>query len=266
MPNATQFRDAEKYLSYLKTPLGRLRSDLTWKNLKGFLPDLAHPKRALDLGGGTGSMSVPLAKNGFSVALLDSSEEMLEIAQKEAEASGVATRISFHHADAAQVQELFAPETFDIVVCHNLLEYVADPGAIVRSIAHILREDAVASLLVRNRAGDVLKAAIQSFDFELVKENLSAKTVVESLYGRPVRVFDPAERLQILSQARLDSVAEYGVRVFADYRGSAETNAEMYGQLLALELILGAEPQFAVIARYTQTIARRSSAPLGKEK
>jgi hypothetical protein len=84
--------------------------------------------------------------------------------------------------------------------------------------------------------------------------------------GRPVRVFDPAERLQILSQARLDSVAEYGVRAFADYRGSAETNAEMYGQLLALELILGAEPQFVAIARYTQTIARRPSAPLGKEK
>ena len=128
MPNATLFRDAEKYLSYLKAPLGRLRSDLTHRSLKGFLPDLAHPKRALDLGGGTGSMSVPLAKNGFSVALLDSSEEMLEIAQKQAEASGVATRISFHHADAAQVQELLAPETFDIIHLPQFAGVRGGPG------------------------------------------------------------------------------------------------------------------------------------------
>jgi S-adenosylmethionine-dependent methyltransferase len=265
MLEATQFQDADKYSEYLRTCFGRLRSDLAWENLQGFLPDPARQRRVLDLGGGTGAMSVRLARKEFLVVLLDSSEEMLGIARKEGEASGVAERISFCHADAGQLQELFEAESFDIVVCHNLLEYVADPSAIVRGISYVMRKNAVVSVLLRNRAGEVLKAAIKSSDWELAKNNLSAEKVVDSLYGKPVRLFDSGDGLQMLSQARLGLVAEYGVRVFSDYLGSADPNDETYRQLLELELILGARPQFAAIARYLQMIARLSSGSPGEE-
>jgi hypothetical protein len=43
-----QFRDADRYSSYLKTPLGRLRSDLAWENLQRFLPVEVRQRRALD--------------------------------------------------------------------------------------------------------------------------------------------------------------------------------------------------------------------------
>ncbi len=265
MPNATQFRDAEKYMSYLQTPFGKLRSDLAWENLSGFLPGFAQRRRVLDLGGGTGSVSLRLAAQGFQVVLLDSSGEMLAIAQKEAQASGLATRILIHHADAAQLHELYAPESFDFVVCHNALEYVADPDQIVRNIAHVMRKDAVATVLLRNRAGEVLKDAIKSPDWDLAKENLSAKTVVDSLYGEPSRVFDSTDTLQMLGRAGLHVVAEYGVRVFSDYRGPADHNVQTYKQLFELELILGKLPQFAAIARYTQTIASPSRPPLPRK-
>jgi S-adenosylmethionine-dependent methyltransferase len=260
MPETTQFQDAERYSEYLRTFSGRLRSDLSWENLQAFLPARARPRRVLDLGGGTGAMSVRLARKEFQVVLLDSSEEMLGIARKEAEGNGVAERISFHHGDAGQLQEFFEAQTFDMVVCHNLLEYVADPGAIVRGISRVLRKDGVVSLLLRNRAGEVLKAAIKSSDLGLAKNNLSTEKVVDSLYGKPVRVFDPADVLQMLAQAELGLVAEYGVRVFSDYLDSADPNDETYRQLLELELTLGARPQFAAIARYIQMIARPSNA------
>ncbi|MGH9741509.1 MAG: methyltransferase domain-containing protein [Candidatus Acidiferrum sp.] len=266
MPEATQFQDAAKYSEYLRTCSGRLRSDLAWQNLQKFLPDFAWPLRALDLGGGTGAMSVRLARKEFQVVLLDSSEEMLGIARKEAGAAGVAEQISFCRADAAQLQELFEAESFDIVVCHNLLEYVADPTAIVRGIASILRKNAVVSLLLRNRAGEVLKASIKSPDWELAKNNLSAEKVVDSLYGKPVRVFDPADVVQMIANANLDAVAEHGVRVFSDYRHAVDPNDETYRQLLELELILGARPEFAAIARYVQIIAQHSRAAQASER
>jgi ubiquinone/menaquinone biosynthesis C-methylase UbiE len=81
MLKATQFQDADNYSKYLKTYSGRVRSDLAWENLQRFLPDPATRRRVLDLGGGTGAMSVRLAKKEFQVALLDSSEEMLAIAR-----------------------------------------------------------------------------------------------------------------------------------------------------------------------------------------
>jgi hypothetical protein len=35
---ATQFEDAAKYSSFLRTPLARLRSELAWKHLPRFMP------------------------------------------------------------------------------------------------------------------------------------------------------------------------------------------------------------------------------------
>ena len=259
MLEAEQFQDADKYLSYLKTPAGRLRSDLAWENLRGFLPANAPERRVLDLGGGTGSMSVRLAER-FSVTLLDGSREMLGVARQEAEASGTAARISFCHADAHLLPELFEPESFDVVLCHNLLEYVRDAATMVAHIARILREDAVVSLLVRNRRGEVLKAAIQSQDPALAQANLSADTVVDSLFGKPVRVFDPQQIRDMLAQAGLHVVAQYGVRVFSDYRDRPDPLEEAaYQRLLDVERILGRHPEFAAIARYSQWMARPSA-------
>jgi S-adenosylmethionine-dependent methyltransferase len=211
-------------------------------------------------------MSVRLARKKFQVVLLDSSEEMLGIARKEAETRGVAERISCCHADAGQLHQLFEPESFNIVVCHNLLEYMADPGAIVRGIAYVLGKDGIFSLLVRNRSGEVLKAAIKSSDLGLAKDNLSTQTVVDSLYGKPVRVFDRADVVQMLAQAKLEVVAECGVRVFSDYRDLADPDSETFRQLLELEFTLGSQPQLAAIARYIQIIARHSRAAQVSER
>ena len=266
MLDTTRFQSAAKYASYLKTWPGRLRSELAWENLRCCLPQAAATRRALDVGGGVGFASLQLAQMGFNVVLLDSSEEMLGIARQQAEASSVTARISFCHADAGCLPELFEASYFDVVICHNLLEYVEDPFAVVRQMAHVMREDAVVSVLVRNRAGEVLRAAIKSADWKLAAANLSAETVTDSLFGEPVRVFTPVDVSSVLAKAGLGVVAEHGVRVLSDYLDLPDDlNSEAYRQVFELERILGAQSQFAAIARYTQVIGRRSSACSDKE-
>jgi S-adenosylmethionine-dependent methyltransferase len=260
MLDTSRFQDADKYAAYLKTPAGRLRSELAWENVRGFLPCDASKRPALDVGGGTGFASVQLARLGYEVVLLDGSEEMLRIAHQQAEAGGVAAQISFCHADVSQLPELFDAESFDMVVCHNLLEYPENPSAIVGDIAHVLRKDAVLSILVRNRAGEVLKEAIKSRDWKLATANLTAETVVDSLYGESLRVFAPAGVRDLLARASLEVVAEHGVRVFFDYVGLENLADAAYSQIFELELALGVRPEFAAIARYIQVIARRSCA------
>src|SRR6267378_3647294 len=130
MLDTSRFQDADKYAAYLKTTAGRLRSELAWENVRRFLPREASKRRALDVGGGTGFASVQLARLGYEVVLLDGSEEMLRIARQQAEAGSVAARISICHADAGQLRELFDAESFDIVVCHNLLDYAEDPSTV----------------------------------------------------------------------------------------------------------------------------------------
>lgn len=266
MPDTTRFRNAAEYASYLETLAGRLRSELAWENLRRCLPQGASTRRALDAGGGTGFASVRLAEMGYAVVLLDSSEEMLGIAQQQAEAGSTTAVISFCHADAGCLADLFEARAFDVVVCHNLLEYLEDPFTILPQIAHVMRKDAVVSVLVRNRAGEVLRAAIKSADWKLAAATLSAETVTDSLFGEPVRVFTPENVRNMLANAGLVVVAEYGVRVLSDYLDLADDlNSEEYRQVFELESTLGAQPQFAAIARYTQLIARRVSASSGKE-
>src|SRR4051794_15324636 len=156
---------AAKYATYLGTPEGRLRIDLALANLQDFLPQDPRALLALDIGGGTGAIALRLAGLGLQVTSLDASLPMLDLARLATQEAGVTDRITLKHGDAAQLATLFEAESFDLIVCHNVLEYVEDPCAVLQSAARALRyPSGILSLLVRNQAGEVLKAAIQSGD------------------------------------------------------------------------------------------------------
>jgi S-adenosylmethionine-dependent methyltransferase len=250
---------ADKYAAYLDTPEGRLRLDLAFANLQGFLPKATQSLRALDLGGGTGAAAVRLARLGLHVTLLDSSLPMLDFAESAAREAGVAERIALKHGDAAQLASLFPTESFDVVLCHNLLEYVDDPGAVLCGAARAMRDpSAILSVMVRNQAGEVLKAAIQAGDLAAAEHNLTAEWGHESLYGGRVRLFTSDGLRPMLEAASLMVFAERGVRVIADYLPSQVSRDAEYEHILALERKLGTRPEFAAIARYTQYLTRRA--------
>jgi S-adenosylmethionine-dependent methyltransferase len=173
---------AAKYAAYLETPEGQLRIDLAFANLQDFLPPATRSLLALDLGCGTGAIAVRLARLGFHVRLLDASVPMLDFAKSAAREAGVTERIALKHGDAAQFASLFHAESFDVILCHNVLEYVDDPCAVLRSVARALRDrSSIVSVLVRNQAGEVLKAAIQDGDLAAAEHNLTTERGHESL-------------------------------------------------------------------------------------
>ena len=261
---------ADKYAAYLETPEGRLRRDLAFANLQGFLP-LPQAKlslRALDLGCGTGAAAVHLAHLGIHTTLLDSSPAMLEIAKRAAREAGVDGKIELKHGDAAQVANLFPEGSFDIVLCHNILEYVEDPNAVLSAAAQVLRSDpaiGILSILVRNRAGEVLKAGIEAGDLGAAECNITAVYGYESLFGGRVRLFT-LDSLQVMTKgASLAVAAERGVRVISDYLPPQISRREEYEQIFALERKLGSRPEFAAVARYVQIIARHSNGSSSEE-
>jgi S-adenosylmethionine-dependent methyltransferase len=258
---AERFEAADKYAAYMRTLQGRLRADLAWTNLLDFLPANASGFRALDVGGGPGTLAIRMAELGFDIVLLDISEPMLALARKEAQGKQLAIRISFHRGDATRLSNLFQPASFHIVICHNLLEYVQDPATVLRDVASVLKDDgkSIVSLLVRNRWGEVLKAAIKGRDLGLARTFLRAETTLDTLYGQPLRVFDPDDFRKVVEDAGLEPVALRGVRVVSDYLDCEALSGGAYGRLLEFELLLGKQPQLAGVARYIQVLARRPS-------
>ena len=259
-PDSDRFQSgADKYAAYLETPEGRLRCGLAFANLQDFLvlPQSRRSLRGLDLGCGTGATAVRLARLGIHMTLLDSSSAMLDIAKRAAREAGVDGKIALNHGDAAQVVNLFPAGSFDVVLCHNTLEYVDDPVAVLRGAARSMRDSsAILSVIVRNQAGEVLKAAIQAGDLAAAEQNLTAQWGHESLYGGKVRLFT-AESLQaMLMEASLAVTAKRGLRVVSDYLPPRVSVSAEYDRIFELELKLGRRPEFAAVARYTQCLAR----------
>jgi S-adenosylmethionine-dependent methyltransferase len=250
---------AAKYAAYLETPEGRLRLELAFANLRDFLPQDTQSLHALDIGAGTGAMAARLAKLGLHITLLDSSLPMLDFAKRAAEEAGVVGRMSLKHGDVSQLETLFSAESFDVVLCHNILEYVDDPRAVLRSAARALRgSSSIISVLVRNQAGEVLKAAIKDGDLAAIECNLIAEWTHESLYGGKVRLFT-AEGLQsLLLEASLAKTAVRGVRVISDYLPPRVSRNGEYARIFELERKLGRRPEFAAVARYTHCLANRA--------
>lgn len=250
---------AAKYAAYLETPEGRLRLDLAFANLQDFLPRATRSLLALDLGCGTGAIAVRLARLGLHVTLLDASLPMLDFAERAAQEAGVAERIALKQGDAAQLATLFPAGAFDLILCHNILEYTDDPCAALRSAARALRDpSSIISVLVRNRAGEVLKAAIQDGDLAATKHNLSAEWGHESLYGGRVRLFTAESLRAMLLESSLAVTAERGVRVLSDYLPPRVSRNDEYRRIFELERKLGRQPEFAAVARYTHCLAHRA--------
>ena len=259
-PDAERFQNgAEKYAAYLETPEGRLRLDLAFANLQEFLPQATRSLLALDIGAGTGAMAVRLARLGLHVTLLDESPPMLDIAKCAAREAGVTERIALKHGAAVQIADLLRDRSFDVILCHNVLEYVDDPCAVMRSAALALRDrSSIISILVRNQAGEVLKAAIQDGDLTATAHNLTAEWGYESLYGGKVRLFT-AESLQaMLLEASLALTAKRGIRVMSDYLPQSISRSDEYERILELERKLGSRPEFAAVARYTHCLAHQA--------
>jgi S-adenosylmethionine-dependent methyltransferase len=267
-PGDERFQNgADKYAAYLETRGGRLRTDLAFANLQDFLPQQAErPLRALDLGCGTGATAVRLARLGIHVTAVDCSAAMLDIAQRAALEGGVAEKIVVKHGEAAQLASLFPARSFDVILCHNILEYVDDPGAVLRDAARALRgSSAILSVLVRTQAGEVLKAAIRAGDLDEAENGLTAEWGEESLYGGRVRLFSNDYTRRLLKGASLTLIEERGVRVVADYLPPAVSRDAEYQRILELERKLGMRPEFAAVARYRQCLARRPD-PVKEER
>jgi S-adenosylmethionine-dependent methyltransferase len=251
--------DADKYAAYLETAEGRLRLDLAFTNLQEFLPvqQSNNSLCGLDLGCGTGATAVRLARLGVHVTMLDSSLAMLELAKRKALEKGVSERVTLKQGDASELSSLFNVGSFDVILCHNLLEYVEDPGAVLRGAVRLMRfPAAILSVLVRNQAGEVLKAAIQTGDLAAAEAALTADWGEESLYGGKVRLFTLDSLEPMLIDASLTLIARRGVRTVADYLPRQISRSAEYERLFALERKLGTRAEFAAVARYTQCLAR----------
>ena len=83
--------------------------------------ELAHSTRVLDIGCGTGPLSVRLAERGYHVDAVDSVQEMVDATQRNGAEAGVADRLRAQVADAARLP--FEDHAFALVTALGVLPW-----------------------------------------------------------------------------------------------------------------------------------------------
>ena len=168
----------------------------------------------IDVGGGSGTRAVPLARLGCTVVVVDSSIDALAILGRRASDAGVADRVTGRQADAGALATVVPAGTADLVVCHHLLETVDDPVATVAGITAALKPGGIASVLVAGRYAAVLaQAAAGRFG--------DASAMLTDPAGRfgandPLRRrFDVAGLEQLLRDGGLETEVVVGVGVLS---------------------------------------------------
>ena len=92
------------------------------------------PASVLDIGCGTGSVSLLLAELAYEVTGVDLSEAMIACAKTKAEAAGYS--VAFRVMDAFNPG--FSPQQFDVIVCRHLLWALPEPALALQRWSRML--------------------------------------------------------------------------------------------------------------------------------
>jgi demethylmenaquinone methyltransferase/2-methoxy-6-polyprenyl-1,4-benzoquinol methylase len=106
----------ERYDAGIRSMSGGAIDDVYERIAELALPDASSDARVLDIGAGTGGVTLACAQRGAHVVGIDRNAGMLEIARKKAEQSGIAERMEFIELGALEIEDRFEPESFDAVV------------------------------------------------------------------------------------------------------------------------------------------------------
>ena len=121
----------------------RLLKRIVWEQLGN-----VEGKRILDFGSGEGITANYLAERNLVVAV-EPSEEMLGKRWGDYEYTQIV-------GDASKLSEL-EDASFDMIICHNVLEYIDDKEQVINELHRLLKTGGILSVIKHNRAGRVMQ-------------------------------------------------------------------------------------------------------------
>lgn len=208
-----------------------------------------------------GQIAFKLAKLRHNVTLADPSEEVLSKARAAVQRERLAN-VNIICSDAQTLAQ-HIDETFDLVICHAVLEWVVSPNKLIKALGTFLRPQGKLSPMFLNGHSQVFKAAIWG-DFETYSSPEKAKSAE---HGTPIltnasalsgaRGLSTKTVAKYLNEHRLVPNSKAGIRIFHDYipRHLKRNNLT---ELLQLEINYRRTEPFASLAQHIHLVCSRN--------
>ena len=236
---------------------GRVRTYVIHHQLLEHLPP--PPVPVLDVGGGAGHQSFPLARAGYEVTLLDPSPAMLDKARQRLQRlpADVGSRVRLVEATGEDADEAVGHARFAAVLCHGVLGYLERPEPVVDQLCRCAGPDGIVSVMAGNAGAMAVRPALERrWDDALASFDARSETGV---LGVPTRA-DTVEELGELLQSRgVEPVRWYGVWLFVDWLGFAgiELDPREAEQVAAVELEAGWRDPYRGLSRVFHLVGRK---------
>ncbi|MGW4470190.1 class I SAM-dependent methyltransferase [Nonomuraea sp. NPDC004354] len=225
-----------------------VRQELVTRQLDSHLP--AAPARVLDAGCGQGTQALRMAERGHDVTGVDTSADLLGLLPP--------GRVTTVRADLSELPALFPPASFDVVLCHGVLMYFADPGPLLTDLARLVRPGGFLSLLVRNGDALAMRPGLAG-DWPATRAAFTADAYTNRL-GVRARADRRADLTAALAARGLEVTHWYGVRVFTDPAPDATPTPDDLDALIDCEEIAGRTDPYRAVAALTHLIGGRQEA------
>jgi SAM-dependent methyltransferase len=212
---------------------GRVRTYVLHHQLVEHLP--APPAAVLDVGGGAGHQSFPLARAGYDVTVLDPSSAMLEKAEQRLRRlpSEAQRRVTLLEADGEHADDAVKGRRFAAVLCHGVLGYLAQPEPVVDQLCRCAADGGIVSIMAGNAGAMAVRPALeQRWDDALASFDATSEIGV---LGVPTRADTVEELSELVRNRGVEPVRWYGVWLFVDWLefSGAELDPEDEEQLAA---------------------------------
>ncbi|MHC3478842.1 tRNA uridine 5-oxyacetic acid(34) methyltransferase CmoM [Klebsiella pasteurii] len=233
------------------TTKGQLRQAILWQDLQPLLKQLGpRPLRVLDAGGGEGQTAIKVAEMGHHVTLCDLSGEMVARARQAAADKGVIDNMHFVQC-AAQDIEQHLESPVDLILFHAVLEWVAEPQAMLRTLWAMLRPGGALSLMFYNANGLLMHNMVAgNLDYVQIGMPKKKKRTLSPDYPR-----DPQQVYGWLEEIGWQITGKTGVRVFHDYLREKHQQHDKFAALLELETRYCRQEPYISLGRYIHVTA-----------
>ena len=234
----------------------------------------------VDVGAGTGGFAVSIAATGHRVTVVDPSPDALAAARWRAGEAGVTlTEVQGEAADLPALVGVPGADSAgaagagangagaDLVICHNVLEYVDSPPAALAAVARVLRPGGTVSVLAANTVAAVLQRA-------LAGKYAEARAMLPGVPGtgpgaegpatpgrgtaQLARRFTLPELAALIEGAGLQVGNAHGIRVFSGLLPGAPADLAAVEALRELEEAAASCPPLRDIATRLHVLAHRA--------
>lgn len=251
---ADQFAD-EAYASVK----GLVRTYVLHQQLLEHLPP--PPVPVLDVGGGAGHQSLPLAQAGYDVTLLDPSQAMLDKARQRLAGLPADTqrRVTLVHADGTNAETAVHGRRFAAVLCHGVLGYLDRPDALVEQLCRCADTDGLVSIMTGNAKTMAVRPALQRRWDDALAAFDSATEI--GVLGVPTRADTVDELSELLRGHGVDPLRWYGVWLFVDWLefGGATLDLAEAQRIAAVELEAAHRDPYRQLSRVFHLVGRRAA-------